>query len=78
MLFRSDADKEIERYCHVHMKEVLKPTGFQSSVANEWVKYDGACTGNTIYAIMARSRLLAQIGYQLICRRTLVQLSDTR
>ena len=45
----SDADKEIERYCHVHMKEVLKPTGFQSSAANEWVKYDGACAGNVIY-----------------------------
>ncbi|KIP05987.1 hypothetical protein PHLGIDRAFT_107476 [Phlebiopsis gigantea 11061_1 CR5-6] len=36
----SDADKDIERYCHLHMKEVLKPSGFQSSVANEWVTYD--------------------------------------
>ena len=37
----SDADKEIERYCHLHLKEVLKPSGFQSSKANEWVNYDG-------------------------------------
>lgn len=37
----SDADQEIERYCHLHIKEVLKPSGFQSSLANEWVSYDG-------------------------------------
>ena len=37
----SDADKDIERYCHLHLKEVLKPSGFQSSKANEWVNYDG-------------------------------------
>ncbi|EKM55964.1 uncharacterized protein PHACADRAFT_256946 [Phanerochaete carnosa HHB-10118-sp] len=36
----SDADQEIERYCHVHMKEVLKPSGFQSPCVNEWVSYD--------------------------------------
>jgi hypothetical protein len=39
----SDADKDIERYCHLHLKEVLKPSGFQSSKANEWVNYDGKC-----------------------------------
>lgn len=38
----SDADLDIERYCHVHMKEVLKPSGFHSPRANEWVSYDGA------------------------------------
>lgn len=37
----SDADADIERYCHVHIKEVLKPSGFQSPKANEWVSYDG-------------------------------------
>ena len=37
----SDADKEIERYCHLHLKEVLKPTGFHSPKANEWVDYGG-------------------------------------
>lgn len=38
----SDADDDIERYCHIHIKEVLKPTGFHSRKANNaWIEYTG-------------------------------------
>lgn len=61
----SDADEEIERYCHLHLKEVLKPSGFQSSKANEWVDYDGEYASLRACSSLTHS----QTGYPRTSRR---------